>query len=289
MLPFAGYVDQARIPHLVAQILNGRPDSQLPEHIGTWLVENPTGKHGKYGEAMQEAKLHLRLTLRQLVDQWIDSGHGFVPDVIEVPKARNLFKRPERNLALANFLSERSKRNPPTVGTLSGHPGIPGRIEEQPVMYLQINPPGLDKRLPAPMGGIKWGQELAGYWLRRHHCPTQKRFARCTEPGCGRYFVYDRAKRERYQTYCPRHKGNRAKARVEAANERKHARRINAAAKHWSEWRPDYGERSVWVAEKAQSEKELRLNDRFTRRFVTTYAAEIEEASEGGSNATRKN
>ena len=140
---------------------------------------------------------------------------------------------------------------------------------------------------------------MAGYWLfRLVSSPRQKRFARCSEAGCGRYFVYTRAPERRYETRCPRHKNAGAKRRVYASRKQQHERKVNAAAKHWLAWRPEYGDRSKWVADKAQCDKGLRINDEFGKRFVTTHSTEIEEASkvknmpktkEGEHHATGKN
>lgn len=285
MKPFDGYVDQNSIPRIVAKILNGGPNSKLPSHAGTWLLEDPARKKGNYGEAMQQAKTMLRSTLRQLVDQWVNSGRGFTPEGIDIPKERSLFKRPRENFALEKYISEWLGRNRPTIGMLSGHIGVPGGLPDQPPMYLQFNPPGLDERLPPEHGGTLWGQELAGYYLiRLISSPAQRRFARCSEAGCGRYFVYKRAPEKRYKTCCPRHKNAGAKRRVYASRKQQHSRRIEAAARYWSKWRKGASrERSEWVA--AMANNKLNDCDKITRRFVTTYSAEIEKFSKGENHA----
>jgi ribosomal protein L44E len=289
MRPFDGYHDQKDIPRLVAVILNGSPEAKFPKHTGTWCLEDPK-EIKRRGEAMQVAKQHLRSTLRQLVDQWIDSGRGFVPENADLAKERSLFKRPQHAFALEKFISGWLARNPPKIGLLSGNLGVPGGIPEQPPIFFQINPPGLDEHLPAQPGGMAWGVELAGYWLLRLiSCPIQKRFARCSNDGCRKYFVYERALKQRYETYCPNCKGKGAALRVASANERKHERRIKAAARFWSRWKPSYGNRSSWVAAMAAKESHLREGDTFGRRFITTFASEIEESSKGGNNAARKN
>jgi len=286
MLPFAGHHDQAKIPHLVAEILNGEPDTTLPSHVGTSLLEDAKGNRPEYREAMLVAKNHLRITLRQLVDQWIDSGRGFVDGAAEVPNGRSLFQRPVHSFALHNYLSGWFQRNPPTIGLLSGQPATHGGFDEQPAMFLQFSPPQLNENVPPELGGILWGQELAGYWLvRLINCPAQTRFARCTETGCGHYFVYQRSRKERFETYCPAHKGKDANRRVNRANEKKRKRRITAAAEWWDKWLPEYGDRSEWVAGQAQKDKGLRVNDAFGKRFVNSYATEIERASRGEKNA----
>ncbi len=198
MKPFDGHADQNRVLEIVAAILNGGPNKPLPKHAGTWLLEDPHRKKGSYGKAMQQAKLHLRRTLRILVDQWIDSGHDFAQNRKDIPKARSLFKRPSESFALEKYISGWLRRNPPTIGALSGFIGPPGSdLPDQPPMFLQVNAPQLNENLPPAQGGIFWGQELAGYWLLRLiNCPIQRRFARCLDEECRSYFVYEHTRAE---------------------------------------------------------------------------------------------
>jgi hypothetical protein len=286
MQPFAGHHDQNEIPGLVALILNGSPDTRLPYHAGTWCLEDPKEIKSGRGEAMRVAKQSFRHALRKRVDQWIDSGRDFKADSearIE-PKKRSLFKRSPSSFALEYSLTPWLKRNPPKIGMLSGYVGIPGGLPDQPPIFLQFNPPGLDESLPPVHGGCLWGNELANYWLfRLVSSPRQRCFARCSNEACKQYFVYKRTPVPRYNTYCPLCKGAGTKRRVESARDLQYKRKIDAAAKVWSKWKPAFGNRFVWVASEAN--KSLSNRDFMQRQFVSRNKEEIESAGMGGKNA----
>jgi hypothetical protein len=70
---------------------------------------------------------------------------------------------------------------------------------------------------------------------------------------------------------------------VESARDLQYKRKIDAAAKVWSKWKPAFGNRFVWVASEAN--KSLSNRDFMQRQFVSRNKEEIESAGMGGKNA----
>jgi hypothetical protein len=246
----------------------------------TWSLENPRDKKGNYGVAMQQAKPYFRKFLRELVDQWIDSGHRFRSDVADVPKERSLFNHPSHVSTLGNLIQNWLKRNPPSIGALSGYVGFPGGLSDQPPIFLQFNPPKLNEDLRPEVGGVLWAKELATYCLfRLIASPAQNRLAFCSK--CNRYFVYQRARAQRNETVCP--SCNTSAQRTKASRDRRKSEMLDMAARAWSLRNQSLSsaEQRAWVAK--QVSKKCGTN--IERKWVSQNLTEIQKRVEALRNA----
>jgi hypothetical protein len=224
-------------------------------------------------------------TLRELVNQWIESGRLQLKQFGEQPWSRNVqwcsndFPKP-----IAKTLLEFRDRNPPLV-VLNGD----GRFAIAPM---------------GPVGHSSWGTMLSQSIDPQQHardkaisqftllletrCP--QRLFRCDE--CGRYFVLAREPRKiiKLGTYCSRSEcRKRASAkRMESTSKGRHSALERFAAEVWEKWTPNCGSREVWIAKQVNCRtSEIKVNSGkkserkspykpITRRWVTEHMQRIE-------------
>ena len=239
-------------------------------------------------EVRDAAREEFLSTLRGLVNQWIESGRLQLKQFGEQPWSRNVqwcsddFPKP-----IAEILLEFRDRNPPRV-LLNGD----GRFAIAPMGPLRHSSWGT--MLSQSIDPEQYARDIAiseFTLLLETSCP--QRLFRCD--GCGKYFVLARKPRKiiALGTYCSKSNcRKRASAkRMKSTSDKRRSPLVGFAADVWGTWKPTYGARSKWVAEKvnqktskiatkAGKHSERKSYDKpITGRWVTENQSAIEAES----------
>ena len=248
---------------IVAEILNGG------EH---WFENLYTEEWGE--DVARGADDLLRRALRKLVDQWIDSGRDHRNRQCQTMSARDASKIPPGyNQSLFDILAASWLRICPRVCLL--HDGT---------RTVVSNPPQ-----PDPKNIESSTHELATYWVMELlQTPGAHSLACCENPGCQRYFEYERTPKRviKRGTYCPDCKGKASALRVRESREKRRALRVRLAAELWQKWKPRSGSnRSRWIAgqmnPKLTAVAQIGRNGKWVTQNRDAILAEIERRTNG--------
>lgn len=241
------------------QALNGR----LPQPILNVMVTgDPDGIPDQ--EAGQSAYSFQRY-LRELVDNWIDSGRT---GELENPWEREAPGMPEAYV----------KRNPPVLSMDAEGP------------YLILVPWKEGKSFAASV--VDGALALFVQFIDSPEC---RRLFRCE--GCGTYFMRERTPKKDTPIYrgswCPKCKGKGSAKRTDESRANRTKQMVEWAADAWIKWKPNqphsYGDLTEWVRRG--------VNERMPRdwsllkktNWVTRYTKKIEAEVERRKHATGKN
>jgi hypothetical protein len=255
--------------YLLPPILNCEMPVRVLDHLAEFL-DVPS-------EMKPAERFALVNTLRELVDQWIDSGKS---DGIEEAWRRNIkWQPPTSRKPIAETLSDYRRRNPPQAET-----GDDGRFE---ILMLP------DSR--ASTEPLERARDMAIYYfvcLLDLDSPMRERLSRCD--GCGAYFVRVKAPKKGapiyHGTFCEKCKHKGGARRTVDSRSRQTKEKIGWAADCWTNWTKRKGLRSAWIAEQV-NRRVVRHPiswGTITGKWVTRHQKEIEAEVERRNNATRK-
>lgn len=278
-------------PEYVAPILN----AEFHKDALGMLAGIPVPMRG-FSSAPQETReqvvVEFLRTLRGLVDQWIASGKQAEGE--EEPWGRNIeASTPAHPRPITDVLVEYREKNPPRV-LIGGDGRFDIAMEPLRISAWPSPPPKLEDTLER-------ARDFAIFiFVQLLDSPSRERLFRCDR--CGKYFVHGRAPRRyiKQGTYCLRKtcKRSAAKKRMESTRNKRTDEMVTFSSEVWPRWKPDFGPRSKWVADRVISrtrdiavklgKKSENPYPRITGRWVTTHQAEIEKkVKEGGKHATR--
>jgi len=229
----------------------------------------------EWGEDVARSSDHvLRCELKQLVDQWIDSGRDHQNRQCQTMSARDASKIPcGYKQSLFDILAASWLRICPRVCLL--HDGTPTVV---------TNPPQ-----PDPKSITSSAHELAAYWLMALlQTPGARSLARCENPSCQRYFEYERTPKRviKRGTYCPDCKGKASALRTRESRENRRVLRVRLAADLWQKWKPrSRSNRSAWIAgrmnPKLTAVAQIGRNGKWVTQNRDAILAEIERRTNG--------
>ncbi|HEY6343230.1 MAG TPA: hypothetical protein VIY49_17185 [Bryobacteraceae bacterium] len=250
---------------------------------------------GKPERSFASVPLPLReefiLTLRSLLDRWIDSGRR--EGNIDEPLKRNVYRQPLDGLELladvlwkwnrrhaANVLvMQNGERNvsvggpKPWIGASSSN-----NLFEQYMNFTQREPLPETKRE---------AREIAIYWIQELlDSPDRWLIARCDNPECRRpYYVRQRVRKGLIKngTYCKNCKNAASLVRVKASLERRKQMLVECAADVWDTFKPSsqYQKKSDWMAMKVNRLLDLDIKGKWITQNQTAIEAEVERRKRG--------
>jgi len=270
-------------PKILVTTLNGQWDRGFLGWLAGIPHDRPSGiRTPGFRNASRETRdaaisefLH---TLRQLVDQWLESGKDRVK-FAEQPWSRNVFwvsdtyqERIDRRLQ--KFMD----RNPPPNefgrdGRLAPLETVSHLWMPKPAAWPFPEPELEDTLARARDHGIAEFQKFLG-----SSCP--QRLFKCD--GCGTYFVRTRTPKKETAIYhgafCERCKHKGGARRTGTSRNRRLQEMIGWAADAWVKWKPKkpFVERSDWVTEKVNAKLLRAGRDLIKVNWVSRHRAEIE-------------
>jgi hypothetical protein len=212
-----------------------------------------------------EANKRFVETLRNLIDQWLDSGrsrtHG---ELWEAPLERNLGIGTDRD-GLWDVLRFWIAQDRFRLSFSNS-----GEIE----MELPCREDTGDEIADAKNDAIRHCAKLLQSRLRY-------RIAKCSKPQCGRYFYYDRMPKGvlKCGTLCPDHRSHGGTIRKYKQRKVRRERLLTLAAEAWRKCKWNHADNYRWIAN--QVNKHLRPNEqRITKRFITENDETVKSLAE---------
>lgn len=203
-------------------------------HWGTLDWAHPGNSSN--AEVLERATTTFQKTLRELVDQLIETGVD--QDGIETPSNRRVRASvDEPPIPLFEVLHEWLGRNMPK----------PALMNDGTIAILETLPLAHGKDPNA------YARDMAIYYFKDIlESPARSRIGKCANRSCQKYFVRQRERRSAIKrgTYCGKCKLVGAAERTRISRLRRKVQMLSIAAEAWSRWekRPVRTDRAKWVA-----------------------------------------
>jgi hypothetical protein len=270
-----------------------QPDYKNPEHYKNLMgnvsgIPYPMPGTRPAPKGVRDAAFEtFQRTLRELTDQWIDSGRLQLKEIGEQPMERSIlapvpdYPVPLETI-LRSFFSQHPLRVLPDKDRLVGYFGI-----LRAGTWEQLEKKSRDELL----------QRARDYATEQFvlllDSPSRHRLFRCDI--CGTYFVRERMPKRDMAitrgTFCDGCKQAGNILRMEGSRSNKAGRRLKLAADALIKWKPGNrcGEKKEWIRQRVNEGLEKENLDPIQINWVTRHLAEIEAEVEGRGHATRKN
>ncbi len=269
-------------PKILVTTLNGQWDRAFLGWLAGIPHDRPSGIRTRgFRNASRQTKdaaiKEFLLTLRQLVDQWLESGKDRV-EFVEQPWSRNVFWFSDAyQERIDRTLQKFMHRNPPP--NEFSRDGRLARLETVSHLWLPKPAawPSSEPELDDTLSRARDYAIAEFYKFLESRCP--QRLFKCDE--CGAYFVRARAPRKetriRRGAFCEKCKHKGGARRTVDSRKRRLQEMIGWAADAWAKWKPGnrFGNRTDWVVQKVNAklspnQKRIKVN------WVSWHQTEIE-------------